>query len=176
MKIQKNPIFIDPLLPPSMAGAALLIIFSLIVISVRSYADTRLDLVARSCETTTVQNKDDYLKNYESILQKMEPEMYRNKFAFNEAGKPPDKIYVLSQCMNDLSSVECAQCFARISNILPACFPTTGGRVYLDGCFIRANNYSFYREVTADGDINFIYLLIVVRLIYNMLLNFLFGD
>ncbi|TYI05858.1 hypothetical protein ES332_A10G117700v1 [Gossypium tomentosum] len=154
MKIQKNPIFIDPLLPPSMAGAALLIIFSLIVISVRSYADTRLDLVARSCETTTVQNKDDYLKNYESILQKMEPEMYRNKFAFNEAGKPPDKIYVLSQCMNDLSSVECAQCFARISNILPACFPTTGGRVYLDGCFIRANNYSFYREVTADGDIN----------------------
>ncbi|KAG4179355.1 hypothetical protein ERO13_A10G102900v2 [Gossypium hirsutum] len=56
--------------------------------------------------------------------------------------------------MNDLSSVECAQCFARISNILPACFPTTGGRVYLDGCFIRANNYSFYREVTADGDIN----------------------
>ncbi|KAL1148278.1 hypothetical protein V6Z11_A10G114900 [Gossypium hirsutum] len=137
-----------------MAGAALLIIFSLIVISVRSYADTRLDLVARSCETTTVQNKDDYLKNYESILQKMEPEMYRNKFAFNEAGKPPDKIYVLSQCMNDLSSVECAQCFARISNILPACFPTTGGRVYLDGCFIRANNYSFYREVTADGDIN----------------------
>ncbi|KAA3479557.1 cysteine-rich receptor-like protein kinase 2 [Gossypium australe] len=137
-----------------MAGAALLIIFSLIAISVRSYADTRLDLVARSCETTTVQNKDDYLKNYESILQKMEPEMYRNKFAFNEAGKPPDKIYVLSQCMNDLSSVECAQCFARISNILPACFPTTGGRVYLDGCFIRANNYSFYREVTADGDIN----------------------
>ncbi|MBA0779512.1 hypothetical protein Gotri_003762 [Gossypium trilobum] len=137
-----------------MAGAALLIIFSLIVISVRSYADTRLDLVARSCETTTVQNKDDYLKNYESILQKMEPEMYRNKFAFNEAGKPPDKIYVLSQCMNDLSSVECAQCFARISNILPACFPTTGGRVYLDGCFIRANNYSFYREVTANGDIN----------------------
>ncbi|XP_012454549.1 cysteine-rich receptor-like protein kinase 46 [Gossypium raimondii] len=137
-----------------MAAAALLIIFSLIVISVRSYADTRLDLVARSCETTTVQNKDDYLKNYESILQKMEPEMYRNKFAFNEAGKPPDKIYVLSQCMNDLSSVECAQCFARISNILPACFPTTGGRVYLDGCFIRANNYSFYREVTANGDIN----------------------
>ncbi|KAK8274792.1 hypothetical protein V6Z11_D10G095500 [Gossypium hirsutum] len=137
-----------------MAGAALLIIFSLIVVSVRSYADTRLDLVARSCEMTTVQNKDDYLKNYESILQKMEPEMYRNKFAFNEAGKPPDKIYVLSQCMNDLSSVECAQCFARISNILPACFPTTGGRVYLDGCFIRANNYSFYREVTANGDIN----------------------
>ncbi|XWS30378.1 hypothetical protein CRYUN_Cryun24cG0112200 [Craigia yunnanensis] len=66
--------------------------------------------------------------------------------------KPPDKLYVLSQCMDDLSNLECAQCFARIGNLLPGCFPATGGRVYLDGCFIRANNYSFYQEIIAEGD------------------------
>ncbi|XVE84002.1 hypothetical protein DITRI_Ditri16bG0133900 [Diplodiscus trichospermus] len=82
----------------------------------------------------------------------MDYEMYRNKFAFSEAGKPPDKLYVLSQCMDDLSNLDCAQCFARIGNLLPGCFPATGGRVYLDGCFIRASNYSFYREVIEDGD------------------------
>ncbi|KAE8674031.1 Cysteine-rich RLK 42 [Hibiscus syriacus] len=78
--------------------------------------------------------------------------MYRNKFEFHEAGKPPDKLYVLSQCMDDFSSVECAHCFTRITNILQACFPSTGGRVYLDGCFIRANNYSFYRDMPITND------------------------
>ncbi|KAE8705029.1 Cysteine-rich RLK 42 [Hibiscus syriacus] len=99
-----------------------------------------------------VKSEDDYLKNYELIPQHKGPEMYRNKFAFHEAGNPPDKLYVLSQCMDDFSSVECAQCFTRITNILQACFPATGGRVYLDVCFIRANNYSFYREVTSYAD------------------------
>ncbi|KAK8608692.1 hypothetical protein V6N13_024106 [Hibiscus sabdariffa] len=134
--------------------ASFMIIFFFIAFSIRSCrANPRLELVARSCELATVKNKDDYLKNYELILQHMEPEMYRNKFAFHEAGKPPDKLYVLSQCMHDFSSVECVQCFSRISTILAACFPTTGGRVYLDGCFIRASNYSFYREVTSNADI-----------------------
>ncbi|GMJ08821.1 hypothetical protein like AT4G28670 [Hibiscus trionum] len=134
--------------------ATFMIIFFFIAFSIRSCrADPRLDLVARSCEVDTVKNKDDYLKNYASILRHMEPEMYRNKFAFHEAGKPPDKLYVLSQCMHDFSSVECSQCFSRITTILAACFPTTGGRVYLDGCFIRASNYSFYREVTSNADI-----------------------
>ncbi|KAL4388581.1 hypothetical protein GQ457_09G009300 [Hibiscus cannabinus] len=133
--------------------AALLIIFLLITFSIRSCrAGNQLELVSRSCETATVTSKDDYLKNYALILQHMEPEMFRNKFALHEAGKPPEKLHVLSQCTSELSSVECAHCFARISKILQACFPTTGGRVYLNGCFIRANNYSFYKEVTSDAD------------------------
>ena len=124
-----------------------------------SSADPRLDIVARSCESNSVQNVDMYFKNYAAILQNMENEMYRNKFAFSEAGKPPDKLYVLSQCMDDLSNLECAQCFARIGNLLPGCFLATGGRVYLDGCFIRANNYSFYREIIAEGDMKVSFIL-----------------
>ncbi|XP_022773678.1 putative cysteine-rich receptor-like protein kinase 43 [Durio zibethinus] len=134
-------------------AASFSIFILLIAFSIRfSHADPRLDIVARSCESTSVQNVDKYFKNYAAILENMEYEMYRNKFAFSEAGKPPDKLYVLSQCLDDLSNLECAQCFSKICNILPSCFPATGGRVYLDGCFIRANNYSFYREVITEGD------------------------
>ncbi|XVF16375.1 hypothetical protein REPUB_Repub10bG0026000 [Reevesia pubescens] len=43
-------------------------------------------------------------------------------------------------------------CSCESSNLLPGCFPASGGCVYLDGCFIRANNYSFYREIIAAGD------------------------
>ncbi|XP_037492781.1 putative cysteine-rich receptor-like protein kinase 43 isoform X2 [Jatropha curcas] len=82
----------------------------------------------------------------------MQDEMYRNKFAFKDVGKPPDRLYVLSQCMDDLSCDDCAVCFDQINNLIPGCFPNTGGRVFLDGCFIRAENYSFYREALGSQD------------------------
>ncbi|KAK6267331.1 hypothetical protein QUC31_018168 [Theobroma cacao] len=134
-------------------AACLFILILLIAFWIRSsHADPRLEIVAHSCETTSVQNVDKYRKLYAVILENMGYEMYRNKFAFTEAGKPPDKLYVLSQCMDDLSNFECAQCFSKIGNLLPGCLPATGGRVYLDGCFIRASNYSFYREIITEGD------------------------
>ncbi|KAG5241535.1 cysteine-rich receptor protein [Salix suchowensis] len=54
--------------------------------------------------------------------------------------------------MDDLTNEECATCFTQISTLIPSCFPSTGGRVYFDGCFIRAENYSFYREVLGPED------------------------
>eukprot|EP00257_Ricinus_communis_P026710 XP_025014124.1 putative cysteine-rich receptor-like protein kinase 43 isoform X1 [Ricinus communis] len=82
----------------------------------------------------------------------MQDEIYRNKFAFKDVGKPPDRLYVLSQCMDDLSADECVVCFTQINTLIPGCFPNTGGRVYLDGCFIRAENYTFYREALGNQD------------------------
>lgn len=141
---------------PCMADSDHLCILILLIIICFSIpfsdADPRVDIVARSCESTKVQHVDTYFKNYATILDNMKNEMYRNKFSISEAGKPPDKLYVLSQCLDDLSNLECAQCFEKIGNLLPGCFPSTGGRVYLDGCFIRATNYSFYREIITDGD------------------------
>lgn len=82
----------------------------------------------------------------------MEQAMVRNNFAFNEAGDPPDRIYLFSQCMEDLSGQDCKICFDRMKALLPSCFPNTGGRVYADGCFIRAENYSFFEEITEPSD------------------------
>ncbi|KAF9620833.1 hypothetical protein IFM89_014770 [Coptis chinensis] len=35
---------------------------------------------------------------------------------------------------------------------LPKCFPNNGGRIYLDGCFMREDNYSFFKEYMGPGD------------------------
>ncbi|KAI7735543.1 hypothetical protein M8C21_032054 [Ambrosia artemisiifolia] len=67
-------------------------------------------------------------------------------------GKEPNKNIGLAQCYGDLSSQDCILCYAEIRSILPTCFPRNGGRVYLDGCFMRSQDYSFYDEYTGPYD------------------------
>ncbi|KAF9678595.1 hypothetical protein SADUNF_Sadunf07G0050900 [Salix dunnii] len=134
-----------------------LLIFSLVIYAMAfsinlSHADPRTDFVMRMCGKLHVQNVSNYFKYYSNITDYMQDEIYRNKFAFKDVGEPPDRLYVLAQCMDDLTNEECALCFTQISTLIPSCFPSTGGRVYFDGCFIRAENYSFYREALGSED------------------------
>ncbi|KAI3728324.1 hypothetical protein L6452_16958 [Arctium lappa] len=61
-------------------------------------------------------------------------------------------IYVLAHCYPDLSSIECILCSAEARTSLPSCLPNNGGRVYLEGCFMRFENYSFFDERTGQKD------------------------
>lgn len=57
-----------------------------------------------------------------------------------------EKVYVFAQCIDDLSDADCSVCFAQLRTLLPGCFPSSGGRVYLDGCYIRVDNYYFFND------------------------------
>ncbi|KAL2321808.1 hypothetical protein Fmac_026187 [Flemingia macrophylla] len=57
---------------------------------------------------------------------------------------PP--MYALAQCRHDLKPADCRTCFAEARQVLSHCVPKSGGRIYLDGCFLRYDNYSFFRE------------------------------
>ncbi|KAI3748614.1 hypothetical protein L6452_11823 [Arctium lappa] len=59
---------------------------------------------------------------------------------------PP--VYALIQCHRDLSHSDCLVCYAVIRNAIPNCLPRTSGRYFLDGCFIRYDNYDFFHEAT----------------------------
>jgi hypothetical protein len=66
----------------------------------------------------------------------------------------PNTVFGLGQCLRDLSPVDCKLCFAEVRSLLPKCYPRVGGRLYLDGCFGRYANYSFFGEAvdaTADA-------------------------
>nr|POF10178.1 cysteine-rich receptor-like protein kinase 2 [Quercus suber] len=73
-------------------------------------------------------------------------------FGLAVSGSGPDTIYGLAQCYGDLSLSDCVLCYAEISTVLPQCFLFTSGRIYLDGCFMRSANYSFFQEYTGPGD------------------------
>ncbi|XP_073296075.1 cysteine-rich receptor-like protein kinase 42 isoform X2 [Primulina huaijiensis] len=57
-------------------------------------------------------------------------------------------IYSLAQCHSDLSHDDCLQCYAASRTRLPRCLPSASGRIFLDGCFLRYDNYSFFDERT----------------------------
>ncbi|KAJ0832668.1 putative protein kinase RLK-Pelle-DLSV family [Helianthus annuus] len=57
---------------------------------------------------------------------------------------PP--FYALIQCHRDLSRTDCLVCYAVSRTTVPGCLPATSGRIFLDGCFVRYDNHSFFQE------------------------------
>ncbi|XP_028772311.1 cysteine-rich receptor-like protein kinase 42 [Neltuma alba] len=55
-------------------------------------------------------------------------------------------IFGFAQCFRDLSHTDCLLCYAASRTKLPRCLPSLSARIYLDGCFLRYDNYSFYSE------------------------------
>ncbi|VVB11250.1 unnamed protein product [Arabis nemorensis] len=111
-----------------------------------------IDVLGSICNNGTVSDAEAYRRSYQVNLDEIRDDMRKAKFAIHEHGDPPQKMYVLAQCVSDLSPDECNLCWPRASDLLSQCFPATGGRFYLDGCFIRADNYSFYQEPLTHQD------------------------
>lgn len=92
-----------------------------------------------------------YMANYFNVTKTMHGEMRKKRFALRKGGEDPDQIYVLSQCMNDLSGDACDACFSRGSSMLGNCLAFTSGYIFLGECFMRFDNYNFFRETTSTS-------------------------
>jgi len=55
-------------------------------------------------------------------------------------------MYALAQCQRDLDPTQCNICFTQARQLLSRCIPKVSGRIYLDGCFLRYDNYTFFNE------------------------------
>ncbi|XXG84032.1 hypothetical protein AAC387_Pa10g1646 [Persea americana] len=73
-------------------------------------------------------------------------------FGVAHSGEPPDGTYIMAQCFGDLLPDDCSACHAAIGKHLLGRFPAIGGRDYLEGCFVRAENYSFFHEISTKED------------------------
>ncbi|XP_071713969.1 cysteine-rich receptor-like protein kinase 2 [Rutidosis leptorrhynchoides] len=79
-------------------------------------------------------------------------QMQRSHIGTASIGTGPDSNFGLAQCYGDLSTKDCNLCYNEASNVLPRCFPSNGGRIYLEGCFTRFQNYNFFDEYTGPDD------------------------
>ncbi|KAG7541120.1 Protein kinase domain [Arabidopsis thaliana x Arabidopsis arenosa] len=115
---------------------------------------SRIDVIGWICNNGTVSHdhEEAYRRSYQINLDAIRDDMRHVKFGTHEHGDPPQRMYVLSQCVSDLSSDECNLCWSRATDLLSQCFPATGGWFHLDGCFVRADNYSFYQEPVSHQD------------------------
>ncbi|KAF5479636.1 hypothetical protein F2P56_000443 [Juglans regia] len=84
-----------------------------------------------------------FVKEMESLSQLITTKHWGTHFV---NFTPP--MYGLAQCFQDLSHTDCLLCYAASRTNLPRCLPSISARIYLDGCFLRYDNYSFYHEAT----------------------------
>lgn len=116
------------------------------------FAEPRAQKVKLMCGSQLEHNTTLFVPNFVATMENISTQMRVSGFGLAEVGSGPDKNYGLAQCYGDLSLVDCVLCYAEARTVLPQCYPVNGGRIYLDGCFMRAENYSFYEEYASPID------------------------
>ncbi|CAM8965329.1 unnamed protein product [Rhodiola kirilowii] len=110
-------------------------------------ADPRISEAELHCGTTRAASFSNFINTFVSEMDALSKTINHSSFATTKvpvnASQP---IYVLAQGHRDLSRNDCLLCFAASRTRLPRCLPALGGRLYLDGCFLRYDNYTFYHE------------------------------
>uniref|UniRef100_A0A5B7A7L9 Putative cysteine-rich receptor-like protein kinase 2 n=1 Tax=Davidia involucrata TaxID=16924 RepID=A0A5B7A7L9_DAVIN len=115
-------------------------------------AEPRAQMVEIICGNQLEHNSTVYVPNFVATMENISEQMRTSGFGVAVTGSGPDTNHGLAQCYGDLSLLDCVLCYAEARSVLPQCFPFNGGRIYLDGCFMRAENYSFVEEYTGPGD------------------------
>ncbi|KAA8533180.1 hypothetical protein F0562_033287 [Nyssa sinensis] len=115
-------------------------------------AEPRAEMVQITCGNQLEHNSTVFVPNFIASMENISEQMRTTGFGVAVTGSGPDDNYGLGQCYGDLSLPDCVLCYAEARSILPQCFPFTSGRIYLDGCFMRAQNSSFFEEYTGPED------------------------
>ncbi|XP_015957119.1 cysteine-rich receptor-like protein kinase 2 isoform X1 [Arachis duranensis] len=115
-------------------------------------AEPRAKTVEVTCGHQLEHNTTIFVPNFIATMEKISQQMRSTGYGTAVTGTGPDIDYGLAQCYGDLSLLDCVLCYAEARTVLPKCFPNNGGRIFLDGCFMRSENYSFFDEYAGPGD------------------------
>ncbi|WVZ09482.1 hypothetical protein V8G54_014012 [Vigna mungo] len=129
-----------------------LVLIKLLLLSKTVIAEPRAKTVLVTCGHVREHNSTIFVPNFVATMEKISDEMRKTGFGTAVVGTGPDTNYGLAQCYGDLSLLDCVLCYAEARTVLPQCYPYNSGRIFLDGCFMRAENYSFFNEYTGPGD------------------------
>ncbi|KAK9108128.1 hypothetical protein Syun_024139 [Stephania yunnanensis] len=114
--------------------------------------DARTQTVELKCDSQREHNTTRFVPNFVATMENISDQMRTKGYGQAVVGTGPDRNYGFAQCYGDLSLLDCVLCYAEARTNLPRCFPFNGGRIYLDGCFMRAENYSFFGEISGAED------------------------
>ncbi|XP_027913632.1 cysteine-rich receptor-like protein kinase 2 [Vigna unguiculata] len=136
----------------SVTSLCYLVLMKLLLLSKTVTAEPRAKTVLVTCGNVREHNSTIFVPNFVATMEKISDEMRKTGFGTAVVGTGPDANYGLAQCYGDLSLLDCVLCYAEARTVLPQCYPYNSGRIFLDGCFMRAENYSFFNEYTGAGD------------------------
>jgi len=114
--------------------------------------------------------------NLNRVLNTLVRDTYQTGFNTSEYGRSPDQVYGLLQCRGDATAGLCYNCSQRArSAIQQSCGNAVGGRIWLDVCFLRYENYSFFGKLDTDGFYTYITTTVSNPEVFNAALNRLFN-
>ncbi|VFQ87709.1 unnamed protein product [Cuscuta campestris] len=149
MKIQTIPFTKTSSLVP------LLLVSMVALLLPESNAFPRSQTIKMICRDQLVRNATVSIQSFVATMGNLSDQMRAKGWGASSMIKTraeDDSLYGLAQCHGDLSPVDCLLCYAEARTVLPQCFPHNGGRIYLDGCFIRAEVYNFFQESLGPED------------------------
>ncbi|KAH9302294.1 hypothetical protein KI387_013877, partial [Taxus chinensis] len=100
---------------------------------------------------STCNNASTYTEGstYSSNIHRVITDLVRNTpqssgFNTSSFGQSPNKVYGLLQCTGNISAEKCSTCSRQANKTLRVYCPNDiGGRVWMDDCFLRYENYNF---------------------------------
>ncbi|KAA8533167.1 hypothetical protein F0562_033300 [Nyssa sinensis] len=114
----------------------------------------RAQMVRIMCGNQLEHNSTAFVPNFVATMENISEQMRTTGYGVALSGSGPDANYGLAQCYGDLSLVDCVLCYAEARSILPQCFPYNGGRMYLDGCFMRESARRAVLQAASDAPNN----------------------
>ncbi|KAI3501793.1 hypothetical protein L1887_29817 [Cichorium endivia] len=132
-----------------MASAFIFLIIILLQVD-RSEGNPRSQIVRLTCSQQLTNNLLLSIPNFARTMELIEAQIRTSKRGTGITGTGPNSNYGLAECYGDLSVEDCILCYAeaRTTN----CFPYNGGQIFLDGCFMRSQNYYFFDEYAGSDD------------------------
>ncbi|KAL6594634.1 hypothetical protein ACP70R_048372 [Stipagrostis hirtigluma subsp. patula] len=109
-------------------------------------------ILATVCGTTPAADPEAFDVSFVNALEMIYQNVTRSGFGAAASGTGDDAVFGLGQCLAYLSPTDCQLCYAQSRVKLPHCLPATGGRIYLDGCFLRFGPDNFTADATDSSD------------------------
>ncbi|CAI9758579.1 unnamed protein product [Fraxinus pennsylvanica] len=123
-----------------------IIIFMFFYICVLTQSDPRISEARLLCGRTRASPNTDFIQLFVKVMETLSQQVNSQNWGSHALNSSTASIYSLAHCYRDLSHDDCLQCYAASRTRLPRCIPDVGGRLFLDGCFLRYDNYSFFGE------------------------------
>ncbi|KAF9607587.1 hypothetical protein IFM89_037211 [Coptis chinensis] len=131
-----------------------LFILVLCLLVEKTVTQPRAQVVEDRCGTEREHNTTAAVPNFVGTMERLSGLMRTTRFGTTKVGTGPDAYYGLGQCYGDLNLLDCVLCYGEGRARLARCFTFNSRRVYLDGCFMRVENHTFYDEISGPEDKN----------------------
>ncbi|OMO59220.1 hypothetical protein CCACVL1_24993 [Corchorus capsularis] len=118
-----------------------------------SLSDPRISNAGLFCGNIKPPNGSNFVPNFVKQMQGLSQAINNSHFASYHLNATPP-IYAMAQCHQDLSQTDCLLCYAASRTTLPRCLTSISARIFLDGCFLRYDNYSFYHESVSSSSLD----------------------